>query len=71
MEKINADVLYFISYCIEQYKIHKGVSGSDAIELFEKKGVPDYLAKHFDVLHTQGTQWIMQEIDDYIINRQQ
>ena len=37
MEKKNADVLYFISYCIEQYKMHKGVSGSDAIELFEKR----------------------------------
>ena len=71
MDKGSADILYFVSFCIEQYKMHKRLSGSDTMELFEKEGVSDYLAKHFDVLHTQGTQWIMQEIDDYIINRQQ
>jgi hypothetical protein len=49
--------------------MHKGLSGSDTIKLFDKKDVTAYLADHFDVLHTQSAQWLMQEIDDYIRNK--
>lgn len=70
MEKNDTDILFFLTFCIEQYKAHKGISGSDAIELFDKNGVTDYLTKHFDILHTQSAQWIVQEIDDYLRNRQ-
>lgn len=66
MDKRDADILYFVSFCIEQYKMHKGLSGSETIKLFDQKGVTSYLADHFDVLHTQSAQWLMQEIDDYI-----
>ena len=41
-----------------------------SIKLFDQNGVTDYLASHFDILHTQGSQWLMQEIDDYIKNKQ-
>ena len=71
MDKRDTDILYFISFCIEQYKMHKGMSGSETMKLFDQYGVTDYLVNHFDVLHTQGTQWLMQEIDDYIKNRLQ
>ena len=70
MDKRNADILYFVAFCIEQYKMHKGLSGSEIIKLFDQNGVTDYLASHFDILHTQGSQWLMQEIDDYIKNKQ-
>jgi hypothetical protein len=50
--------------------MHKGLSGSEIIKLFDQNGVTDYLASHFDILHTQGSQWLMQEIDDYIKNKQ-
>ena len=46
--------------------MHKGLSGSETIKLFDQKGVTSYLADHFDVLHTQSAQWLMQEIDEYI-----
>ena len=46
--------------------MHKGLSGSETIKLFDQNGVTDYLAENFDVLHTQGAQWLMQEIDEYI-----
>ena len=70
MDKRNADIVYFVAFCIEQYKMHKGLSGSEIIKLFDQNGVTDYLASHFDILHTQGSQWLMQEIDDYIKNKQ-
>ncbi len=66
MGKIEEDILYFVSFCIEQYKMYKGLSGGDTMTLFDKKGVTNYLVNHFDVLHTQSAQWLVQEIDDYI-----
>ena len=29
----------------------------------------DYIIKCYDVLHTQGRQWLIEEIDEYIGNR--
>ncbi len=66
MDKRDANVVYFVSFCIEQYKMHKGLSGGEVMKLFDQNGVTDYLAENFDVLHTQGAQWLMQEIDEYI-----
>ena len=71
MDKRDADILYFVSFCIEQYKMHKGISGNETMKLFDQYGVTDYLANHFDVLHTQGAKWLMQEIDDFIKIKQQ
>ena len=51
--------------------MEKGLSGSEALELFDKNGVTEYLAKHYDVLHTQGASWLMQDIDEYIKKRGQ
>lgn len=69
MNKRDRDILYFISFCIEQYKMHKGLLGSDTMKLFDNTGVTNYLIEHFDVLHTQGAQWLIQDIDEYITNR--
>jgi len=66
MDKRDTDILYFLSFCIEQYKMYKGLSGSETMTLFDNKGVTTYLSEHFEVLHTQSAQWLIQEIDDYI-----
>lgn len=36
------------------------------MELLSKYGVLDYLAEHFEVLHSQSRQWILEDIDEYI-----
>ena len=66
MEKEGSDILYFVSFCLEQYKMQKGLSGSEALKLFDKNGVTEYLAKHYDVLHTQGAAWLMNDISEQI-----
>ena len=33
MTKENLDIAYFISFCIEQYKNEKGISGSEAMKI--------------------------------------
>ena len=66
MDKTKQDIAYFISFCIEQYKEAKGLSGSEALSLLSEYGVLEYLAEHWEILHTQGRQWIIEDIDEFI-----
>ena len=66
MDKTKQDIAYFISFCIEQYKEAKGLSGSEAMALLSEYGVLEYLAEHWEILHTQGRQWIIEDIDEFI-----
>ena len=63
---MDAEILYFIAFCVEQYKMHKCISGSEAMELFDRYHVTEYLRDNYDVLHTQGHQWLLAEIDEFI-----
>lgn len=63
------DIAYFISFCIEQYKNKKGLSGEQAMLTLDKYGVLEYLEENFDVLHTQSYQWILEDIDEFIDTR--
>ncbi len=66
MDKRYLDIAYFLSFCIEQYKTEKGISGADAVQVLKLYGVLEYLAEHFDVLHTQSKQWLLADIDEFI-----
>lgn len=66
MSKHDQDIAYFLSFCIEQYKADKGISGSESAEILARYGVLDYLVDHYEVLHTQSRQWILEDIDDFI-----
>ncbi|MDH6306811.1 hypothetical protein M2459_002173 [Parabacteroides sp. PF5-5] len=70
-ENKSAPVLLFLSFCIENFKEYKKISTEDTLFLFNKYGVLDYLEDVFDMLHTQGKEYIMREIDEYIDNRKQ
>lgn len=58
--------LYFVSFCIEQYKTSHDMDGAKVAHLFEREGVSNYLEENYDVLHTQGAEWLVADIDDYI-----
>lgn len=66
MSKNEIDKSFFVAFCIEQYKMQKGIDGAKAAEIFFSTGVADYLSENFEVLHTQGKQWLMEEIENYI-----
>lgn len=63
------DIAYFLSFCVEQYKNEKHVGGEEAMEELDRYGVLDYLATHFDVLHTQSHQWLLADINEFISRR--
>lgn len=69
MNKKQQDIAYFLSFCTEQYKNEKHLSGSGAVAVLEKYGVLDYLAEHYEMLHTQSRQWLMEDIDEFIALR--
>ena len=66
MDKTKQDIAYFISFCIEQYKDARCLSGSKTAASLAEYGVLEYLAEHWEVLHTQGRQWIIEDIDVFI-----
>ena len=70
MDKKEQDIAYFLSFCIEQYKNAKGLTGAEAMTVLDKYGVLEYLEEHFEVLHTQSHQWILEDIDEFIGIRQ-
>lgn len=66
MSKEEKDNALFVAFCIEEYGAAKGMSGEQVLDLFSKYGLVDYLSEFYDVLHTQGRQWLIEEIDEYI-----
>lgn len=65
---MNKEINDFIVFCIEYYKNKKKLSGEYVYELFSKYGVINYLETGYDVLHTQGMNWLMEDIDKYLEN---
>lgn len=68
-ENHSASILLFLSFCVENYKEHKNLDAEETLLLFNKYGVLAYLEDVFETLHTQGKDYIMSEIDEYINNR--
>ncbi|MCL2816133.1 MAG: DUF3791 domain-containing protein [Oscillospiraceae bacterium] len=65
-----AEEVSFKAFCLEQYKYEHNMSGKATFDLFKKYGVLDYLGKFYDVLHSFGAQYLVQEIDLFIAARQ-
>ena len=60
------DIALFVAFCIEEYGAAKGMTGEHVLDMFSQYGVTDYLCKCFEPLHTQGRQWLISEIDEFI-----
>lgn len=59
----------FIVFCLENYKIHRNLTGRETYLLFERYGVFDYIKEFYDVLHTTGHRYINNDIDIYLSSR--
>lgn len=56
----------FLSFAIEQYKHYKGISGKESAEILCSNGILEHLSEFYDVMHTHGEKWLMEEIDNII-----
>ena len=62
-EHIGKEELLFVSFCIEMYARRHGMDGGDVLRLFDEKGVCDFLVDCYDPLHSQGREYILDEIE--------
>ena len=61
-----SETLAFKAFCFEAYRAEKGLSGMEAMTLWEKYHVLDYLGACYSVLHTTGRAYIVEDIDEFI-----
>lgn len=69
MKKEQQGKAVFVSFCIEQYAKAKKMSAENVVDLFEQYGIAEHFCEFYDVLHTQGGQWMVEEIDKMINER--
>jgi len=62
-------VLAFKTFCLESYKTVHGLTGKAALDVFQEYRVFDYIASCYDVLHSNGRLFLVNDIDDYISRR--
>ena len=62
--------LPFIVLCVEEYKHQKKMTGKEVMDLFNKYAVCEYIQSFYEVLHTTGMRYIVNDIDLYIKYRQ-
>lgn len=65
----SSETAFFLSFCIEQYKQRHHLTGEQAMQVLAEHDVLDYLEKHYEILHTQSAQWIVEDIDFVMKNR--
>ena len=61
--------LAFKAFCFEAYRAEKNLTGREAMRIFKEYGVLDYLGKFYDVLHTTGREYMIEDIDKFIESR--
>lgn len=65
---VSGNIVTFLTYCIEHYAQKHNLSSLQSYALFRKYKVDQYLIEGFDVLHTQGEETIIQDIEKYLHN---
>lgn len=63
------EVFEFYSYCLEHFALKEKMSGMRTWVLFKEYGVDEYLIDNYDLLHTQGTDYVMEDIHRYLSRR--
>ena len=56
----------FLTYCVEQYKYDKNLSGRQVMELFDRYKVLEYIYNCCEPLHSEKAKYITEDIDLYI-----
>ncbi|MDY4408146.1 MAG: DUF3791 domain-containing protein [Prevotella sp.] len=67
-QAVTNNVVVFLSFCIERYAQRHRMTSLQAYALFRQYGVDQYLIDGFDMLHTQGEETILHDIELFITN---
>ena len=67
--EVSSEAFEFYVYTLEKYAISKRISGLQALALFKEYDADEFLLTHYDLLHTQGTGYVLDEVQRYIDRR--
>ena len=66
-KEMNTDNIEFITYCIGNLSRRLGLSARDVYQRLKTSGIlTDYLVSSYDVLHTFGKEYLMEDLTDYM-----
>lgn len=68
-EELSPRELQFVVFCIEAYARRNKLSSLQAFALFKTKNLITFLKNNFEVLHTQGEEYILDEVKLYLKRR--
>lgn len=64
---MNTDHVDFITYCIGNLSRRLGLSARDVYQRLKSSGIlMDYLVPCYDVLHTFGKEYLMEDLTDFM-----
>lgn len=69
IKEISKEAFDFFVYTLERYAISKRIGGLQALAVFKEYDVDEFLLNHYDLLHTQGTGYVLDEIERFIQRR--
>lgn len=62
-------IIEFASFCIENFKVKHSMKGKDVAMLFKDSGALEFIKEGYEMLHTQGREYIIEEIEIFLKNR--
>jgi len=57
----------FLVYCMEIEKRARGLTGKQVYDLFKTFGLFEFVIDFYELLHIHGEEYILQDIDAYIM----
>lgn len=67
--EVPKEVFEFYTYCLENYAIRKQISGMRAWVIFKESGADEYVIDNYDLLHTQGLEYVLDDVQRFINRR--
>ena len=64
----DSKIYKFIIFCLEHYRHFKNLTAMQALSIFRETDVFQYLTEGYEVLHTQGRDYLVRDIDEFILN---
>lgn len=67
--EVSKEEFEFYTYCLENFAIRKQISGMRAWVIFKESGADEYVIDNYDLLHTQGLEYVLDDIHRFINRR--
>ena len=67
--EVSKEEFEFYTYCLENYAIREQISGMRAWVIFKESRADEYVIENYDLLHTQGLEYVLDDIQRFINRR--